>query len=262
MKPLPLYQRRETMSDRPILSPSDKELFGGKDVFERYAPKGADDISLDYLHSEVIEDIEAGIRETVKGVEVAIITAGLALAKIAKTGLYIDAGFRSLSDYLEHSDSRLRMPKQTASDYIKIAETWVRYYDLLKKHRFQLEGNITKLRILPMVIDRYGEDALAEINDLSYREFRQRYSVSDAETTDPVDVSDFRVAGGRIQVNGVQVAELSPELDSGTRKELSGIFRKVFDIKSRGNMPLVVDVYDEKEARAIDRMIKRYRQTK
>ena len=250
------------MSDNPIQSPSDRELFGGKDLFERYAPSAVDDIHLDYLRSDTIEEIEAGIRETVKGVEVAILTAGLALAKITKNGLYIEAGFKSLSDYLEHAESRLRMPKQTASDYIKIADAWIEYYDILKKHQFRLEGNITKLRILPLVIERYGEDALKEINDMSYREFRRRFTVSETVFSKPMSVSEFRVSGGRIQVNGVQVAELSPDIDSGTRKELSRYFKKVFDIKSRGNTPLVVDVYDEKEARAIDRLIKKYRQSK
>lgn len=250
------------MSDKPIQSPSDRDLFGGKDLFERYAPKAVDDIHLDYLRSDTIEEIEAGIRETVKGVEVAILTAGLALAKIAKNGLYIEAGFKSLSDYLEHAESRLRMPKQTASDYIKIADTWIQYYELLKKYRFQLEGNITKLRILPLVLERYGEEALKEINELSYREFRRRFAVTETDGAEPMTVSEYRVSGGKIQVNGVQVAELSPDIDPGTRKELSGYFRKVFDIKSRGNTPLVVDVYDANEAKVIDRLIKKHRQSK
>ena len=250
------------MSDTPIIrSPSDREFFGGKDVFERYAPE-AEDIGLDYLHSDSIEEIEAGIRETVKGVEIAILTAGLALAKIFKNGLYINAGFQFFKDYLEHAESRLRMPKQTASNYIQIAEAWIKYHELLKKHRFRLNGNITKLRILPIAIERHGEDVLKEINDLSYREFRRRFAGSESERFEPMTVSNFRVSGGKIAVNGVQVAELSPEIDPSTRKEISGYFRRVFDIKARGNTPLVVDLYDENEARVIERLIKKHRQSK
>ena len=58
-------------------------------------------ITLDFVNSDNAEEIDNGIRESIKGVRLSILAMGLGLAKIKSNGLFIDLQYHSMNDYLE-----------------------------------------------------------------------------------------------------------------------------------------------------------------
>jgi hypothetical protein len=71
-----------------VKTPTIPNLYDGP----RRSPKKSDNFqfTLDYVSSDKAEDIDAGIRETIKDVRMSIIAMGVGIAKIKATGLYID----------------------------------------------------------------------------------------------------------------------------------------------------------------------------
>jgi len=70
-------------------------------------------VNLDYASSDDAFEIDAGIRETIKGLRLSILVMGMGLAKLKAKGLYVDLKFRSMNDYLESHNSRY----MTAADF-------------------------------------------------------------------------------------------------------------------------------------------------
>jgi len=56
--------------------------------------------SLDFVRSDKLEDIEEGIRETIRGVGTANLAIAVAIAKIEREALYRQAGFRTYMESL------------------------------------------------------------------------------------------------------------------------------------------------------------------
>jgi hypothetical protein len=56
--------------------------------------------SLDYAASDDAAEIDAGIRETIRGVRLSILAMGIGLAKIKARGLYIDLKYHSMAKYI------------------------------------------------------------------------------------------------------------------------------------------------------------------
>ncbi|GAB6390668.1 MAG: hypothetical protein MdMp014T_0041 [Treponematales bacterium] len=52
--------------------------------------------SLDYANSEDAGEIDAGIRETIKGIRLSILAMGIGLAKIKAKELYLDLNYHSM----------------------------------------------------------------------------------------------------------------------------------------------------------------------
>jgi hypothetical protein len=62
----------------------------------------AGQIPLDYTFSDDSQGLDTGIRETLRGVKLSMMTMGTALYRIEAGGLYIDLGFRKFGEYIDH----------------------------------------------------------------------------------------------------------------------------------------------------------------
>ena len=105
-------------------------------------------ISLDYIDSNSAAEIDAGIRESIKGVRMSIVAMGLGLAKLKAKGLYVDLKFHSMNDYLESLCDEMQIERSTAHNWLYIVQAGealeagevlytTRLYDMDELRRFE-----------------------------------------------------------------------------------------------------------------------------
>ena len=92
--------------------------------------------SLDYVNSDNAVEIDAGIRESVKGVRMSILAMGLGLAKLKAKGLYVDLNFHSMNDYLESLCDEMQVERSTAHNWLYIGEAYIKYRCDLERIEF------------------------------------------------------------------------------------------------------------------------------
>lgn len=232
---------------------------------DKYAPIHIDQISkeysLDFLYSDNLEEIENGIKQAYLGVEASILVIALAIVKIEREALYIQAGYTSLTDYLNNSELRLKMPKQTVTTYKRIGEAYLKYKNELQKYGFIETGNLNKLRYLEAALEKH-EDKNAVFKMLNTATFREFLEFAKAEPQQEKYIPRTEINGSDILIDGVKAISIPETLDENLRQEIQNLIIEFFRIKKSGNIPYLVETYDKGEQNAINNFLKRYRSKK
>ena len=230
---------------------------------EKYAPyirqdRPIPDYSLDFISSEDLEEIEDGIRETLRGVDTANLAIAITIAKIDQLALYAQSGCKSYLEYLDTAEDRLNMSRQTISDYKRIGETYLQYKSKLQEAGFQEEGNLHKLRYLRLALSNHrASDVFKRIVSLSFRKFLD-YARGPSERSDIPDL-EIKITSQKIMIDGINILNFDPELDIHVKEELGGYLKQIYKIRATGNVPHIINVYDDDEARAVERYLSRHR---
>ncbi|GAF73808.1 unnamed protein product [marine sediment metagenome] len=215
---------------------------------------------LDFIYSDKLEEIEAGIQETAKGVNMGILALSLAFAKIDSEALYVQADCKSYLEYLDTAEDRLNMSRQTMSDYKRIGETYLQYKSKLQKVGFKEDGNLHKLRFLERALEHHkSAEVFKRIGTDSIRSFIE-YAKGPSERSDEVQYNpDIQITPKRIMVDGKNVLNFSNSLDDRTKEDLTDYLKRIYEVRATGNHPYILNVYDEKEAKAVEQYLRRYR---
>lgn len=247
------------------------KAISGEPITDKYAlppSQSQRDYKLDFVHSNNLEEIEAGIKETIRGVSWANLTLCLAFAKIDGEALYVQAGYKSYLQYLDQAEERVSMPRQTISDYKRMGETYLKYKADLQLSGFKEEGNLHKLRFLERALELHNPDEVFKrIANDSFRGFKDYAaggSPSERPDSRPVRqyIPEIHITPKRIMVDGRNILNFSRDLDERTREELTDYLKKIYEVRAAGNRPYVLNVYDEQEAQAVERYLQRYRRSK
>jgi hypothetical protein len=137
--------------------------------------------SLDFIDSDKLEEIERGIKETVRGVILSKTAICKSLANIDRKKLYKQAGAHSFMDYL--SSERIPIKYKTAKEYAKIGDILIRYGDQLSSVHFKEEDGLKKLMYLEKALERHENDpgqVFDNITRYSLRAFKE-YAMSRSE---------------------------------------------------------------------------------
>ena len=136
-------------------------------------------ISLDYIESEDLSEIEKGIRETLDGITLSKAALCKALANIDHKRLYTQAGAESFLEYLELE--RLPVNYKTAKEYAKIGGMLILHSEDLENIAFREEDGLKKLVYLDKALANHmehPEEVFDRVKHASLREF-QRYARED-----------------------------------------------------------------------------------
>ena len=79
-------------------------------------------ISLDYVRSGDPAEIDRGIRDTIKGVRLSILTMGLGLAKMKSESLFKELKFRSMSAYVDRLCEETKMDRSSIYSWLGMGE--------------------------------------------------------------------------------------------------------------------------------------------
>jgi len=207
-------------------------------------------VSLDYANSDNAAEIDAGIRETIKGVRLSILAMGLGLAKLKAKGLYVDLKFRSMNDYLESLCDEMQIERSTAHNWLYIGEAYTKYRRELERIGFSDADGPTKLPYVPRALELHEKkEVFRNIKEMSVRKFKEY--VKGEEPAAPL--SKIRVVGNQIFVGKKLAVTLAKELDTKTRNYLADINMKAGEALEAGEVLYMTRLYDIEELRRFER---------
>jgi hypothetical protein len=223
-------------------------------------PRMEAELDADFLYSDNLETIETGARTFARSAELLALVTGMAIIRIERDGLWMQAGFDNLRAYRIAQKERLGLPKQTISTYRKIAESWLENRKLLA--RVPLEGHISKLSYFSAAL-AYHQDSKLVVDHFKRDSFDEFRSFARPDLARPeLPAVDYDLTDSGILIDGLPVLLWSDALPDPDRKWLGNILEKSYQARAGGNLAHVVAVYDDGEARAVDNFLKKLRASK
>jgi hypothetical protein len=207
--------------------------------------------SLDYAGSDDPAEIDAGIRETIKGVRLSILAMGIGLAKIKARGLYIDLEYHSMAKYIESLCEQTQMDRSSIHNWLYIGEAFLKYRKELDKVGFSDEDGPTKLPYVDRALAIYQKkDVFRAVKDMSLRQF---ISFSRGEAPAAPEESAIRVQGNQVWLGDRLAVTLDEGLDPKTRGYLEGVVVEAGRALEAGEVLYTTRLYDPGELRRFER---------
>ena len=213
-------------------------------------------ISLDYAYSDTADEIDTGIRETIKGIRVSILAMGLGLAKIKAKGLYIDLNCGSMNQYVEKLCDETKMDRSSIFNWLNIGEAYIKYKNDLERIGFNDDDGPTKLPYIDRALETKGkQEVFKNIKDMSVREFK---SFSRAGDDDEEDKSKkITVRDNEVYIGKTLAIQISDKLDARTRAYFKKIILIAGEAMHEGEVVLPVRLYDMDELRKFEPVIRK-----
>ena len=185
--------------------------------------------------------LEGTIDLAMRQITVSRLAVCVSLAKINDGALYREANYRSFKQYLD--SGRIRIPKSTASEYVKIGRVFLRYQDELEKISFDEDGGTKKLLLLDRALENADRrEVFSSIETLSYREFRSRFveTTSRAVAAPPDDVrvrfdeSDNSISIDIEEQSEVKLLEMNSDIEALCGREIyKQLYREIVKTVTR-----------------------------
>jgi hypothetical protein len=208
--------------------------------------------SLDYANSDNAGEIDAGIRETIKGIRLSILAMGIGLAKIKTRGLYIDLEYHSMAKYIESLCEQTQMDRSSIHNWFYIGEAYLKYRKELEKIGFSDEDGPTKLPYLGRALELYQKkDVFRAVKDMSVRQFIS-FSRGEEAPAAPEE-SAIRVKGNQVYIGDRLAVTLDEGLDPKTKGYLEGVVVEAGRALEAGEVLYTTRLYDREELRRFER---------
>lgn len=221
-----------------------------------------DILKLDVSGSDNLETVEEGIRRAQGVVDVGRLVIALAIYRIESDSLFIQAGFSNSMQYFRSASVRLGLSQPSIPQYRTIGYVYTKYRDQLEKEGLDSKDGILKLVFVPRALQIHKAPAVFQaLARMSYRDFGEFASgISDADIqAPPVDGFSMSVTRFCFELGDSRVFSFDPEAPMEVKREVSSVLRDYYRIKSRGNVPLLVDIRDKGEQLAVRRFIRECR---
>jgi hypothetical protein len=206
--------------------------------------------SLDYVNSDNAAEIDAGIRDTIKGVQLSILAMGMGLARLKEKGLFIDLNYHSMNDYLVNLCYDMKIERSTAHNWLYIGEAYIKYRNDFNKIEFTDLDGPTKLLYVDRALEIHDKrEVFRKIKTSTLQEFKD-FSKGEAEKPKP---SKIKVMGNKLFVGKKLAVTFAPELDAKTRKYLTDINVKAGEALQAGEVLYMTSLYDMEELRRFER---------
>jgi hypothetical protein len=129
-------------------------------------------LKLDFAYSQDATEVDAGIKDTIRGVKVSIMAMGIALYRVDVGGLFIDLGFRKFGEYIDHLAEDTGMSRTTLYNWEYIGQAYITHRAELDRIGFNDDDGPTKLPFLPRALEHYTKrEVFKNIKDMTKREF-------------------------------------------------------------------------------------------
>jgi hypothetical protein len=216
---------------------------------------------IDALRTKDIVRIEQTIINIADSINSYMLLIGMACVIIDRERLYNEAGYRNYFEYAKHLYEETRLSEASISAAKIIVERYIDYNVELKKHGFKLERNSNKLLHLEnaLAAHKNKNDVFRHVCNDSYREFKDYSRKIEGRPVLPPLVPKMTIKEGKILVDGKDF----DTLPDGIKKTVEQDFTSVYTIRAAGNAPVIVEAYDNREARTlrnrIDKLLKELR---
>jgi len=209
------------------------------------------------LGTHDIQEIKQAIKDLANSINNHVVLIGLACVIIDREQLYIDAGYRSYLDFVKVLYEETGLSPQSFSAAKIIVERYIDYNAELKKCGFTIDRNTNKLLYLEAALANHTNrnEVFKHIAQDRYVDFVAYSRTPDGRKALPPPQPKIKVERGKILVDGVNILNFPDTLPEPERETLGKYLAEVYTIRAAGNEPLVVETYDEREARTLKNRI-------
>ena len=213
-------------------------------------------IKLDFAFSDDAGKIDAGIRETIRGVKLSIMAMGIALYRVDVSDLYIELGFKSFRAYIDNLVEETGMGKTSLYTWTYIGEAFVTHRADLERVGFSDADGPTKLPYLARALQNHvKKDVFKNIKSMSVREFEDW---SRGEIVHNVNnVQNIKLKGSHLYVGDSPLISFAEDVSPQDRRYYEGILLEGAKAIQDNEYARLYRFYDEDEARRFDRIYQR-----
>ncbi|MDR2150150.1 MAG: hypothetical protein LBO67_04915 [Spirochaetaceae bacterium] len=207
--------------------------------------------------SHDIQKIKLAIKNISNSINNHVLLIGLACVIIDREQLYIDAGYKSYLDFVKVLYEETGLSPQSFSAAKIIVERFIDHNSELKKYGFTIDRNTNKLLFLETALANHANkaDVFKHIAQDKYVDFVAYSKTPDGQKVLPPPQPKIKLEKGKILIDGINILNFPDTLPEPEKERLGKYLSEVYAIRAAGNEPLIVETYDEHEAKTLKNRI-------
>ena len=223
--------------------------------------------ALDLFYTNDLQFVESGIKKLNNYANKSwLLSAILLYTLIYDKGLFVQSGL-TWYDYSKEARERLGLEPRDITEQLSAARFFIKNREELMRQGFNPDGSSRKLARAEVALDNSG-DVHAVIKHLvndTWIEFKDWYSSFKLKKALPKAEAyreDISIKDNRFYIGKVEAVKISDKIPEADREQIQKYMTQIFETIKQGNVPAIVSVYNEKEARILPRLRDKYRQGK
>ena len=218
-------------------------------------PKG-EHYSLDFASSPDATEIDAGIREAIRGVKISIMAMGIALYRMDIGGMFIDLGFKKFGEYIDHLAEDSGMSRTNLYNWEYIGEAYITHRADLDKIGFNDADGPTKLPFLARALEHHQRrEVFRNIKNMTKREFEEWSREPQIENNTKYE--SVKIKGVGVYVGNSPIVSFAEEMSPKDRRYYETLLMEGAKAIQQNEFAKVYRFYDADEARRFDRIYQR-----
>jgi hypothetical protein len=211
---------------------------------------------LDFAYSQDAAEIDAGIRETIRGVKLSIMAMGIALYRVDVSGLFIDLGFKKFGEYIDHLAEDTGMSRTNLYNWEYIGQAYITHRADLDKIGFSDDDGPTKLPFLARALENHPKrEVFKAIKDMSKRQFEE-WSRNLSLKNDK-NLKNVIIKGTHVFVGNSPIVSFADDIAPEDRRYYERLIIEGAKAIEQQEYARVYRFYDEAEAQRFDRIYQR-----
>ncbi|MCL1837045.1 MAG: hypothetical protein FWG46_05810 [Treponema sp.] len=181
------------------------------------AKQRLDSLLQGFPSSSNAEEIDRGIRDTIKGIRVSILAMGLGLARIKAMDLYMVLNCQSMPAYIDRLSKETKMYRGSIYNWLYIGEAYIKYKNDLERIGFSDSDGPSKLPYLDRALaSNRKKEVFNNIKSMSLREFASFARAKEADSIPAAsDKHEVAIRGNTVYVDGRLAIIISAKIDNG-----------------------------------------------
>ena len=215
-----------------------------------------DVIPLDYAYSNVAQDIDKGIRDTINGMRLSVLAVSIGLAKINEKKMYLELNYRSMNKYVGQLCIETKMDRSSIYNWINIGQAYLKYRSDLEQIGFSDSDGPTKLPYIDRALEANPKPTVfSNIKKMSVREFKNFAKIEPEEK--PEQKFKISVRDNVIYYGGRQAITISNKLDRRTHNYFKKVALTAGKAMQEGGIILTIPLRNMDEVQQFEKPIKR-----
>ena len=180
-------------------------------------------------------------------------------------GLYTQSGL-SWAEYSKASRERLGLEQRDITDQLSAARFFIVNHKELERQGFTPIGNYKKLARAELATSLCGnvhETIKHLINDTAaeYKEWYSSFKIKKLPESE-IKREDVIIKDNKFYIGKVEAVKVSAKVPEQDRIRLEKYVTQIFDAIRKGYEPAIIQCYDEKEVKVMNKLRDKYRQGK
>ena len=215
-------------------------------------------VFLEYVKSADPAEIDQGIRDTIRGVHLSILTMGLALARVKAERLFLGLNFKSMYAYINRLCEDTKSDRSSIYNWINIGETYLKYKDELEMIGFSDKNGPNKLVFLERALQHKDrQEVFANLMDMTHNEFKDSAKQENAEIAG--DIPFVEIRGNTVYIQGKKAIIINKNLGAKNTKFIIKTIRILCRALERGGVVTAVHLRNWKEVALFKPVVEQFR---